>query len=75
MFMCTDGIREEVADRMLSFWRFFKEHAAASASALSIRDLLAWVSLASCLAQLGHKFDVCSPSLHDMDWLLQILLV
>jgi hypothetical protein len=44
-FVADPVVRSEVADRLLTFWRFFKEHAAASAVALSVRDLLAWVSV------------------------------
>jgi midasin len=43
--LADEELRSEVAGRLLQFWRFFREQGGyAAASALSVRDLLAWAS-------------------------------
>ncbi len=40
-----DAVRDEVAPRLLAFWRFFRDAIAGPARApLSVRDLLAWAN-------------------------------
>ena len=41
---CADsGVREALADKLLAFWNFYRQHAGAARTSLSVRDLLAWV--------------------------------
>ena len=43
---CADeGVREALSGKLLAFWNFYKGHAGAARMGLSVRDLLAWVSL------------------------------
>lgn len=42
--------REAIAPRLLAFWRFFQAQGGAAHTALSVRDLLAWVAFVTASA-------------------------
>ena len=44
------GMRDAIAPRLLAFWRFFQAQGGAAYSALSVRDLLAWVAFVTASA-------------------------
>ncbi|KAK9809153.1 hypothetical protein WJX72_010301 [[Myrmecia] bisecta] len=43
-------VRSAVATRLLAFWKFFRSYAGAARTALSVRDLLAWVGFVNAAA-------------------------
>jgi len=47
------AVRQAIAEKLLDFWTFYKAHAGAARTGLSVRDLLAWVSLVPLSASLS----------------------
>jgi len=37
------AVKQAVAEKLLEFWSFYKVHAGAARTGMSVRDLLAWV--------------------------------
>ncbi|KAL0049173.1 hypothetical protein WJX82_008148 [Trebouxia sp. C0006] len=44
------AVRQAIADKLLDFWTFYKAHAGAARTGLSVRDLLAWVRFINAAA-------------------------
>ena len=56
-------MREALARKLLAFWTFYKAHAGAARMGLSVRDLLAWVTLSSTCCQTSALYSFpCSIS-------------
>lgn len=56
------SVRQAVAGKLLDFWTFYREHAGAARTGLSVRDLLAWVGRHLCCMP---SFDGLSALVHD----------
>eukprot|EP00884_Botryococcus_braunii_P010443 jgi/Botrbrau1/193/Bobra.0022s0173.1 len=56
-----EGLREQVAERLLGFWQFFRSHPTGSRLPLSVRDLLAW---ADFIVRVAPKIGVLPSYVH-----------